>query len=137
MIYHVLIPVLCAVAMNGVIIYEKKTGYIIGIVWTILFALLGYAHYLLYNLKNKMNFGTISIIFFVIFALAYPLMDAKYGHVFNLISLFLSFVVSLIVMMYSKSAFLCMIPLLVWILFINVTHYTFSHLNRPIKQENE
>jgi tryptophan-rich sensory protein len=64
--YHILIPVISAIIMNGIIyalhlnkINSKELnklyippGYIIGIIWTILFALLGYVHYLLYKLNH-------------------------------------------------------------------------------------
>ena len=130
--YHISIPVFCAIAMNGILytfhLNGKKPmylppGYIIGIVWTIIFALLGYVHYQLYKLNNRPNYGSASVVFFILFSLAYPLMNAideKYGHFLNLISLILSFIVSLIVITYSTHIFLYLIPLLVWVSFVNL-----------------
>jgi len=130
--YHILIPVLSAMAMNG-IIYKNKSytlkssllppGYIIGIVWIIIFAFLGYVHYLLYSLHNQTNYGSASVVLFILYSLAYPLintMHAKYGYFLNLISLILSFILGLIVITYSKHIFLFMIPLLVWVSFVNL-----------------
>jgi benzodiazapine receptor len=133
--YHILLPVCFAIAMNGIIytFFKRKTttrllppGYIIGIIWTIIFALLGYAHYLLYTLKNEMNYGSISIVFFILFSLTYPLINAideKHGYFLNLISLILSFIVSLTVMSYSIDIFLFMVPLLVWVSIVNLIIY--------------
>lgn len=127
--YHVMIPVFCAIAMNGIIyafnLNMKREdsfppGYIIGIIWTIIFALLGYVHYLLYRLKNKTNYGSASVVLFILYALAYPVLNTMNVYFLNLISLILSFVLSLIVMMYSRHIFLFMIPLLLWVSFVNL-----------------
>ena len=132
--YHILIPVFCGLVMNGIIfsfnLNSKKElttllppGHVIGIVWTIIFAFLGYVHYLLYKLNNKRNYGSASVVILILFSLTYPLINAmnkKNGFFLNLISLILSFLVSLIVMMYSKYIVLFMIPLLVWVSFVNL-----------------
>jgi tryptophan-rich sensory protein len=128
--YHVLIPVFLATAMNALIYRFQLTqsssrkylppGYVIGLIWTILFAILGYVHYKLYTLNNKANYGSMSIVFFICFSLVYPVVSAINENLMNLISLILSFVVSLIVMMYSKNIFMYMIPLLVWVSFVNL-----------------
>lgn len=130
--YHVLIPVFSAIAMN-VIIYafgwnknmkrddDLPPGYIIGTIWTVIFALLGYVHYRLYTLKNKTNFGSASVVLFILYSLAYPAINnSMNGYFLNFISLILSFALSLIVMMYSRHIFLFMIPLLVWVSFVNL-----------------
>ena len=133
--YHVLLPVLCAIAMNAIMYTFKLNknkprellflppGYVIGAIWTLIFALLGYVHYLLYTLHNKPNFGSVSIVLFLLFSLFYPVinaLDPKYGYFLNLISLILSFIVSLIVMRYSIHIFKFLIPLLVWVSFVNM-----------------
>jgi len=131
--YHILIPVLCAMAMNGFIytcnmkkntspkvLYNLPPGFIIGIIWTILFGLLGYVHFLLYSLRQKPNVGSMSVVLFILFSLTYPVIPAYYANLFNIITLVLSFVVGMIVMMYSKYIFLYMIPLLAWVLYVNV-----------------
>jgi len=132
--YHVLIPVFLATATNALIYTFRLNkrlssqkylppGYIIGLIWTILFATLGYVHYKLYSLKNKANYGSMSIVFFICFSLFYPVVhaiDENYANFMNLISLILSFVVSLVVLMYSKKIFWYLIPLLVWVSFVNI-----------------
>jgi len=133
--YHVLIPVFLATAMNALIYkfgLNKRLsssqkylppGYIIGLIWTILFATLGYVHYKLYTLKNKANYGSMSIVFFICFSLFYPVVvtiNENYANLMNLISLILSFVVSIVVLMYSKNIFWYLIPLLVWVSFVNL-----------------
>jgi len=134
--YHVLIPVLCATAMNGFYYRNYKDssqddtellylppGYIIGIIWTFLFALLGYVHFMLYRLKNRSNYASMSVIFFIVFSLAYPVVqaiDEYYAYFFNLIALIVSCVVGFIVLTYSKQIFLYLIPLLAWVSYVNV-----------------
>jgi tryptophan-rich sensory protein len=132
--YHVLIPVFCAVAMN-VYIYKYRLnkrasenkylppGFIIGVIWTIIFALLGYVHYRLYKLDNRINFGSMSIVVFICFSLFYPVVNAineKHGYFMNLISLILSFVLGVVVLDYSRNVFLYLIPLLTWVSFVNL-----------------
>jgi tryptophan-rich sensory protein len=134
--FHILIPVICAIAMNGIMYYcfqlhkSKSTellylppGYVIGIIWTVILACLGYVHYLLYSLKQKSNLGSVSIVLFILLSLSYPVINAmnvKYGYFLNLISLILAYIVGLIVLMYSKDIFVYMIPLLVWISVVNL-----------------
>lgn len=127
--YHVLIPVFCAVAMNAYIYKNKRAsenknlppGYIIGVIWTIIFALLGYVHYRLYRLDNRINFGSMSIVLFICFSLFYPLvLNEKLGYFLNLISLILSFVLGVVVLDYSRNVFLYLIPLLAWVSFVNL-----------------
>ena len=121
--YHVLIPVFLATATNA-LMYKfrlKSTtskkylppGYVIGLIWTLLFATLGFVHYKLYTLKNRANYGSMSIVFFICFSLLYPVVNAineKHANFMNLVSL----------MMYSKTIFLYLIPLLVWVSYVNL-----------------
>lgn len=130
--FHILIPVICAIAMNGIMYLNKKKstellylppGYMIGIIWMVILAFLGYVHYLLYSLKQKSNYGSASVVLFILLSLSYPVINAineKYGYFLNLISLILAYIVGLIVMMYSKDIFVYMIPLLVWISIVNL-----------------
>jgi len=131
LLYHVSIPVLCALAMNAYMNKSGKTGtkkylppgYIIGIIWTIIFGLLGYVHYGLFRLKNRINYGSMAILFFIGFSLLYPLVNAineKHGNFMNLVSLILSFMVGAIVLTYSTRLFLFLIPLFVWVSFVNL-----------------
>jgi len=135
LVYHITIPVLCAVAMNA-FIYKYRLnkrapkekylppGYIIGIIWTIIFGLLGYVHYKLYKLNNRMNYGSASIVLFIGFSLLYPIINGiyeeKHGYFMNLVSLILSFIVGSVVLSYSRNLFLYLIPLLIWVSFVNL-----------------
>ena len=98
-------------------------GYVIGIIWTIIFGLLGYAHYLMYKLKDRINIGSVSIILVIIFCLLYPVITSlkfKYGLLLNLITLIISFVLGFIIILQSKYIFLYIIPLIVWASYVNV-----------------
>lgn len=136
LLYSILIPVFLAIIINLIIYifgYFKKiksepnpyipAGYIVGLIWTFLLALLGYIHYLLYSLNNSTNIGTISVIFLILYSLSYPfLIYIKENSLllFNMIGLILSFIVALIVISYSKYIFIYLIPLLLWIIYVNI-----------------
>jgi tryptophan-rich sensory protein len=139
-IIHILIPIILALAMN-LIIYafginkqdDKRVkneyfklfppGYIIGIIWTIILGLLGYAHYLIYKLNNKYNFSCLAIVFVIIFCLSYSIITSlkfKNGLLYNLITLIVSFILGIIVILESKYIFLYIIPLIVWASYVNI-----------------
>ena len=64
-----------------------------------------------------------SVIFFILFSLAYPVVqaiDEYYAYLFNVLALIVSFVVGLLVLSTSKSIFLYMLPLLGWVSYVNV-----------------
>jgi tryptophan-rich sensory protein len=134
--YNILIPVILAVIINLIIYifgYYKKieddsnpfipAGYIIGFIWTFLLGILGYVNYLLYRLNNNINIGNLSIIILILYSLTYPfLIYIKKNNVLllNMIGLILSFIVALIVILYSKYIFMYLIPLLLWISYVNI-----------------
>ena len=137
-LFHILLPIILAILLNGLIYYLgwnnsslklKHTilppGYIIGIVWIIIFGLLGYVHYLLYKLKGKFSIYSNIIVLFLIFCLAYPFLTngLKEGNanILNLITLILSFVIGLIVITQSVKAFYYIIPLLLWASYVNIS----------------
>ena len=133
MYYHVFVPIFLALAMNGWIYaiglnkYSQRdtenplipSGYIIAIIWTILFGLMGYTHYLLHNANSVASWSLVGLIGF---CLAYPLitgLQVKSGLLLNLAALVLSFVVSMLVLKESVYAFYWLIPLLVWTIYVN------------------
>ena len=137
---NILIPIFVALIVNYLIfsygwnkVYKKKQvnpllppGYIVGLIWMILFGILGYVHYRLYKLNNKSNIATIYIILFIIFCLAYPFLtnglEEKKVLLLNLITLILAFILSLIVITYSRDIFYYLIPLLLWATYVNIIY---------------
>jgi tryptophan-rich sensory protein len=145
---NIFIPILSAIIMNYIIYsnnwqYEGKKynkekkisnsnkllppGYIIGIIWIIIFGLLGYVHYQLYMLKNKSNIASWFVILFIIFSLAYPLLtnglqEDKTAFLLNLITLILAFILALLVIVKSVKIFYYLIPLLLWASYVNIIY---------------
>jgi tryptophan-rich sensory protein len=127
---HVLTPVVSALLMNGFIYGSgiRQTsanknpyipaGYIVGGIWTVLFGLLGYTHYLL----PEGSVARWSIVGFIVFSLLYPIftgLDARRGLLLNLISLVFAFVITILVAIESTKIVYYMIPLLAWIIYVN------------------
>jgi tryptophan-rich sensory protein len=136
--FHILIPIIFAILINYLIYYfglnysSKKIkssilppGYIIGLIWIIIFGLLGYVHYLLYKLKNGFNIYSISIIALLFFCLAYPFLTSglqqKNATILNLITLIFAFIVALLVITQSINAFYYIMPLLIWASYVNIS----------------
>ena len=135
---HIITPVIFAIITNGLVFLRRREivketvketskyippGYIVGSVWIILFGLLGYAHYLLYKLDNGISIASMSLILFIIFSLAYPFLTKGFienVNLLNVISLILAFILSLIIIIRSQYIFLYMIPLLLWVSYVNV-----------------
>jgi tryptophan-rich sensory protein len=139
---HILIPILLASIINITIYrnkwnmdsktdYKKKynllpPGYVIAIVWFIILGLLGYLHYELFNNNNKKcSLGTLSIIFFILFCLAYPFLtnglNVNKGLLLNLITLVLAFILAIIILYETKNIgyLVYLIPLLLWTFYVN------------------
>lgn len=138
--FHIGFPIFLASFMNYVIfsnhwnkISTKNNflppGYIIGLIWTIIFGLLGYVNYLLY--VNKQWMASFSIIALLLFCICYPLFtiglsNLKIANVLNSVTLILSFVVAIVVFDASRNAFKYMIPLLVWASYVNIADRLYS-----------
>lgn len=140
----ILVPIIFAILVNMAIYrfrlnknvteqkskYSFKYGGVIGIIWMIIFGFIGYAYYLLYKQSNKyFTTATISIILFFIFSLSYPIVTNRFTQlvdILNMISLFLAFILTIIVCNeYWRSTksikiLIYMIPLLAWLLFVNI-----------------
>jgi tryptophan-rich sensory protein len=139
-LYHILVPVLAAIIMNGVIYtfgmnkYSDETekskinpyippGYVIGTIWVIILGLLGYLHYLIYKKYESITFTSLLIVFVILFCISYPLITGlrvKSGLLLNLITLILAFILALFVITESKYMFIYLIPLLVWASYVNI-----------------
>jgi tryptophan-rich sensory protein len=136
-LYHILVPVLAAIIMNGIIYtfginkYSEKNkinpyippGYVIGTIWVIILGLLGYLHYLIYKKYEAITFTSLLIVFVILFCISYPLitgLKVKSGLLLNLITLILAFILALFVITESKYMFIYLIPLLVWASYVNI-----------------
>jgi len=134
LLYNILIPIIAAITMNGIIYtfglnkQSMKTnplippGYVIGTIWIIILGLLGYVHYLIYRLNNKITFTSLFIIFIILFCISYPIITGlkeKSGLLLNLITLILSFVLGLLVIIQSKYIFIYIIPFILWSIYVN------------------
>lgn len=131
-----------SVKMSSTTLNNKfaKYGYLIGIIWTIIFGFIGYTYYLLYKESNKyFTPGTIAIILYLIFALSYPFATSRFTKltdILNVISLLFAFILIIIVgneyWIASKKKSLKIVfylmPLLVWLLFVNITFESFSKI---------
>jgi len=87
-LFHIGIPVIMTVIINGIIystnvrmytspsteksIVQLPPGYVIGSIWIVLLGLLGYVHYLLYKINNKISFECFFLEVFILFCLSYP-----------------------------------------------------------------
>lgn len=138
MLLHVLLPVFLSLFVNGIIyankwndqkgITDKNTflppGWVIGSVWVLIFACLGYAHYLLYKKNKTIGVGSISLVIFFIYAIGYPFLTSglnRHVRVLNLLALILAFVCALLVLREDNDATKFVIPLLVWTSYVNIT----------------
>jgi tryptophan-rich sensory protein len=142
---HMLVPVTAAVLMNGLIFsqkwkiakYEKKSnpyippGGIVGAIWLILFAILGFVHYKLYMLNHKkVSIACITIILFFLYSLAYPLITSFSTNpnaffLLNLGALLFALVVAAQVYREDSSLLPYTVPLLAWTTYVNIVTVMF------------
>jgi tryptophan-rich sensory protein len=134
-LYNILIPIILGIIMNAIIYIfklnkkEESTikwippGYIIGIIWIILLGLLGYIHYLLYDLTKNINIAMVFVLILITYCISYPLITQLKENkliFYNMIGLILSYLTGFIIIFYSKYIFLFLVPLLLWITYINL-----------------
>jgi tryptophan-rich sensory protein len=94
-------------------------GWIIAIVWTVLFGFFGYAHWLVRKAnKGKVSLGSVAIIVVAVWCLLYPLFiwmaGTGYSRTVNLFSLLVSFALGVIVFNESELAFYYLLPFIAW-----------------------
>jgi len=137
---HILTPVLATFFMNAYTLRLYKMqpppprvkpwlppGAVIGAVWTLLFGILGYLHYLLYK-RYGFGKGTTAVVFFLLFALAYPIVTSLYPDqvgMWNVVSLIVAFLLALVVTSLSPPLLYWVVPLLVWLSYVNVVFAAF------------
>jgi tryptophan-rich sensory protein len=140
---NIFIPILLAIILNIIIfsygwnkIYTKykrnkllPPGGIVGIIWMILFGLLGYVNYSLITMKNKTQITYLTsgfLILFIIFCLSYPFLtnglQEKNAYLLNVLTLILSIILFIMVYTQSKTISYYLIPLLLWALYVNVIY---------------
>ena len=138
--FHIIFPIALAIIMNIIIYYfgwnknylkdDYKNiklippGYIIGIIWILIFGFLGYAHYLLYIKKRNFTFGMLLIELVILFCLAYPILTSglkkiNFALYLNYITLLLAFILGFIVFNESKIVLIYILPLILWSVYIN------------------
>ena len=116
-------------------------GFIIGLVWPVLFGFMGYAHYLTYEANKSEDHpggdhsvASVAIIVFAAWCLLYPFLmnrSEQYARILNYISLIVVFVLALLVIKKSQTAFYYLIPVIAWIAYVNLAD--FIHINQICK----
>lgn len=128
---HLIIPIIIALVLNFIISSKKwdegkknsllPPGPYVGIIWMIILVSLGNAHYLLYQ-KSNITFASIYLIIVILYCVSYPIitqLNKKKGATLNVIALIMTAILLLVVYEESSEAFVYILPLFVWISFVN------------------
>ena len=133
-IFYILTPIILACILNFIIFFNKwnkqkinpylPPGYIVGIVWIIIFGFLGYSYYLIFNKYKKLTLALVSLILMIIFSLLYPFLTQKFNNetmsrFLNILTLIFSIIVGIIVFIEYKPAFIYITPLILWSFYVN------------------
>ena len=96
-------------------------GYIVGTIWTLLFGLLGYIVYRLYNYTSN---ASIAIYIFIMFSVLYPfitkLSQNLVSFICNKIALLLAYIVCYLVYIENRELLVYLLPLFLWITYVNI-----------------
>ena len=142
------------VGWNGIKMYTAykhnkliPPGFVIGIIWVVIFSLLGYAFYLLYsgppsdNNPRGWTAGCILLMFTAGYCLLYPIItmifENKYVSLFNFIGLLFAIALAVVALTEYEAAFWYVLPLLVWtsyIVFVDIITY---FKNRKMENKEE
>jgi len=139
---HILTPIVAALLMNGIIFSQKwniakyknsnpwiPPGGIVGLVWIVIFALLGYVHYRLYSgNRNASTIASITIVLFILYSLAYPILtsfssDKNTFFILNVGALLFAAVTTAQVYQENASLLPYMLPLMAWTTYVNIVTY--------------
>jgi len=137
---HVATPILAAVVTNGIVYSQKlpitrtknpniPPGGIVGLVWMVLFGILGYVHFKLYKrANNRLSDACITILLFLIYSLAYPFLTSSSGNpnvffVLNVGALLFALVITAKVYQEDPSLVPYLIPLLLWTGYVNIVTF--------------
>jgi tryptophan-rich sensory protein len=138
--FHVLTPVVLSALVNAHVYVSNSNdrnsgtassavaqkllppGYVIGIVWTIIFALLGYAHYRVFP-----SIASFVIVAALAYCLAYPYLTMFKSAPFqratkflNTLSLIVAALVAAATVAKDTVAFVAALPLLAWASYVNL-----------------
>lgn len=136
---HILAPVVAALLMNGFIFSQRwkiskglpknpyiPPGGIVGAIWMILFALLGYVHFQLYSQNgNQFSSACIVLILFFLYSLAYPILtslssDTSVFSTLNIGALLLAAIATAFVWQEDSALLPYMVPLMLWTGYVNI-----------------
>ena len=96
-------------------------GYIVGIIWVLLFGLLGYV---IYRLHNYTSNASIAIYIFILFSVLYPFITklsvSSLSDICNKIALLLAYTVCYLVYRENHRLAIYLLPLFFWITYINI-----------------
>jgi tryptophan-rich sensory protein len=140
---NVLVPVVAASLMNAVIFTKKWNNYrgksikfyspylpsgsVIAVIWTILFALVGYMHYLLMKQHDgRPSVASIAIVLLILFCIMYPILTnglrQRWVGLLNLLTLIFSGIVGFLVYRENPCASVYTLPLLAWATYVNLVY---------------
>lgn len=112
-------------------------GFIIGIIWVVLFGFFGYSHYLVFKETGTWTVANIAIILVAVFCLFYLTIvyyRPEYTKFLNCASLILAFTLSILVFNESEAAFWWLIPFVAWSAYVNLADSLILHRYSPNKQ---
>lgn len=131
--YHVALPIILALIVNIWLFrigYDKRSlaskvnpwipsGKIIALIWTLLLGLLGYVHYLV----KESTVASISVIAYILWSIAYPfLSNVDNAVLLNKLSFAFAVILTIIVNSVRKNTVKYMVPLLLWISYVNIVY---------------
>ena len=120
-VFHISVPIILALIINGIIYMNKwaissnanpliPPGWIVGVIWVILFALLGYAHYLTWFSATSMM-----IVVVLLYSLSYPFITRlKQRLIYDVIALILASILCIVGAYQYKNVVIYLVPLFIW-----------------------
>lgn len=136
-ILFIIVPVILAVFTNAIIYklgwdrnnLETKSpilppGWVIGMNWTIIFGILGFAIYKSVQIKDYIVAAL--LIFLIALCIAYPFYTSgleadRAARIGNTSTLIIAFVVSLVISVRAKRVLPYMVPILLWGSYVNIS----------------
>lgn len=126
---HLLIPIFIVLILNYIITKNHNidknsllpSSYYTALIWLGILISLGNAHYLLYK-KSKFTFASLYLIVVIVYCVFYPIisqLNKKKSKTMNVIATIITSILLVVVYQESTEAFFYVLPLFVWISFIN------------------